>query len=425
MTDIETKTDEPNDRPRAATPPVIDHEPSAAAAPKPAAPPPPPARRGGTPFAVTLLFTAALGGGLYYVWKHPQGDDEALKSSVATQLDQIKTDLQAQLQSVKDASAQAAGPLHDQIAALTDRVEKLEKAPPPAAPAPSAAPADNGDQAALGQRVDQLSAKIDALASHQDAAPPAPTPAAPAPAAPDQASADAAAAAQAQLAALSTKLDQLEQAQKAGLSQSSDELKAANQDKAALEQAAAQQKAALDALNDRLAKLEQGNGKIESEADMAARAARVDGWQAALAAGKPLGPIEGAPPSLARFAKTAPPTDAALRHEFPAVADEARAVSQPQVAKEPFWTRVLARVQQAVVVRRGDDVIVGDPAAGVIARATDAVDRDDLPGAVQALGALQGPAAQAVSGWVTQVRSVLEARAALAAMASAPKAQVQ
>jgi predicted nucleic acid-binding Zn-ribbon protein len=406
MTD--TEANQPRPLAAASAPPVIDHDPP---------PPPPPARpvrRGGTPFVVTLLFTAALAGGLYYVWKHPQGsDDEALKSAIAAQQDQLKSDLQVQIQALKDAAA----PLHDQMAALSDRVEKLEKAPPPPPASPPEAP--SGDLAALGQRVDQLSAKLDALAARPDAAP---QPAAPPPAAPDQAAAEAAANAaadaRAQLAALSSKLDQLEQAQKAGLAQSADQ-------RTALDQTASQQKAALDALNDRLAKLEQGTGKIESEADMAARAARVDALQATLAAGKPLGDIEGAPPALARFAKTPPPTDAALRSEFPAVADEARAVSEPQVAKESFWTRVLARMQQTIVVRRGDNVIVGDPAAGILARATDAVDRDDLPGAVQALGALQGPAAEAVSGWVTKVRSLLDARAALIAMAATPKAPVQ
>jgi hypothetical protein len=422
MTDTEA-TDEPNDRPRLAAsppakPPVIDHDP----APPPAAK----ARRGGTPFAITLLFTAALAGGLYYVWKHPQGsDDEALKSAIAAQQDQLKSDLLAQIQAIKDSTAQAVGPLHDQLAALSDRVEKLEKAPPPAPAAPAAPSAPSDEVTALGQRVDQLSAKLDALAARPDQAASPQAPAPQAPAAPDPAVAEAAAAAQAQVAALSSKLDQLEQAQKAGIAQSADELKAADQAKAALEATEAQQKAALDALTERLAKLEQGTGKIESEADMAARAARVDALQAALAAGKPLGDIEGASPALAKFAKTPPPTDAALRSEFPAVAEKAREVSEPQVARESFWARVLARMQQAVVVRRGDTVIVGDPAAGVLARATDAVDRDDLPGAVQALGALQGPAAQAVSGWVAQVRSLLDARAALAALAAPAKPPVQ
>jgi len=149
MTDIDAQTDEP--RPPLAEPPVIEHQPAAA----------PAARRGGTPFAVTLLFTAALAGGLYYVWQHPQGSDaDQLKSAIATQQDQLKAELQGQIQAIRDATAQAVGPLHDQIAALSDRVEKLEKAPPANTPA-----APSGDLTALGQRVDQISAKLDALAA--------------------------------------------------------------------------------------------------------------------------------------------------------------------------------------------------------------------------------------------------------------------
>ncbi len=441
--------DGPNDRPErdAAAAPIIDHEPAAVVPP-----PPTPAetqaeprvvKRGGTPFIVTLLFCGLLAGGIYYTWTHPapRGLDPSLQAS---QQDQLKSDLQSQIQSSvqasKDAVAQAIGPLHDQIAALSARVDSIEKAAPPAAenPAPPAAGGAPGDLNALSQRVAQLAAKLDSL--QQAPAEPAPG------AAPDHVAQDATSA---QVAALTAKIDQLEEAQKsdstkADLTQTADQQKAALEaatqaassaqaqvaaltgkidqleqaQKSDLSQTADQQKAALDALNARLAKIEQGTGHIESVADAAARAARIDELEAALAAGQPLGAIPNAPPALARFAKTAPPTDAALRQAFPAVAAHAEAVSQPQVAHENFWTRVLARAQQLVVVRRGDDVIVGDPAAGIIARATDAVNRDDLPGAVHALGSLQGPAAAAVSGWVEQVRSLLDARAALTAMAT-------
>jgi hypothetical protein len=44
---------------------------------------------------------------------------------------------------------------------------------------------------------------------------------------------------------------------------------------------------------------------------------------------------------------------------------------------------------------------------------------------VQALEALQGPAAEAVSDWVGKVRSLLDARAALASLATAPRAPVR
>jgi hypothetical protein len=441
--------DGPNDRPGRdpAAAPIIDHEPAALAPPSPKRSEPEVVKRGGTPFIVTLLFCGLLAGGIYYTWTHPAPggfDPASLQSAIASQQDQLKSDLQSQLQSSvqasKDAVAQAVGPLHDQMAALAARVEKLEKASPAAGetPAPSAAGASPDDLNALSQRVAQLAAKIDSLQQPQAEA--APT------AAPDHAVQDATGG---QIAALSAKIDQLEQSQKADLTQTTDQQKAAldaatqaassaqaqvaaltakldaveqaqkaDTTKADLTQTAEQQKAALDALTARLAKIEQGTGHIETVADAAARAARIDELEAALAAGQPLGTIPNAPPALARFAKTAPPTDAALRQAFPAVAARAEAVSQPQDAHENFWSRVLARAQQLVVVRRGDDVIVGDPAAGIIARATDAVNRDDLPGAVHALGALQGPAADAVAGWVQQVRSLLDARAALTAMAT-------
>ncbi len=443
--------DGPNDRPErdAATAPIIDHEPAAIAPPSPSPIPAEPkvVKRGGTPFIITLLFCGVLAGGIYYTWSHPAPggfDPAALQASIASQQDALKSDLQSQLQgsvqASKDAVAQAIGPLHDQIAALAGRVDKLEKSPPPAAEnaTPSASGAPQDDLNALSQRVAQLATKLDSLQQAPAEAPQT--------AAPDHAAQDANSA---PLAALSAKIDQLEQAQKADstkadLTQTADQQKAAldaatqaassaqaqvaaltgkidqleQAQKSDLTQTADQQKAALDALNARLAKIEQGTGHIETVADAAARAARIDELEAALAAGQPLGTIPNAPPALARFAKTAPPTDAALRQAFPTVAAHAEAVSQPQDAHDNFWTRVLARAQQLVVVRRGDNVIVGDPAAGIIARATDAVNRDDLPGAVRALGALQGPAAEAVAGWVEQVRSLLDARAALTAMAT-------
>ena len=485
------------DRPAAAGAPpgaqVIDHhkseEPRAVPPPLPAAGPAPRVvRRGGTPFIVTLLLVAGVAGAGFYAWTHPApaellatdvpteqagqaGQTDQLKAD-QSKTDQLKAELQAQIQAAQQSATQAAsqaatqagtaaagqaiGPLHDQIAALADRVDKLEKAPAPAAEAPApAAPPSTGPAMAsadevttLGQHVDQLSAKIDGLSARQDAAAqaPAPAPAAPASAPqPDHTAIDAATSAQAQVAALQGKVDQLEQAQKAALTQADEQQTAAisqaeeqqkasfaqqqeqqkaaiaqadEQQKAALAQTAEQQKAVIDALTARLAKLEQGTGRIASEADLAARAARADALQAALAAGKPLGDIPDAPPALAQFEKTAPPTEDGLRAAFPHVAADARAASRPADAQHSFWSRALARMQQTVVVRQGDQVIIGDPAAGVLARATDDVNRGDLRAAVQALGALQGPAAAAVAGWVGQVRNLLDARAALSAMAA-------
>jgi hypothetical protein len=114
----------------------------------------------------------------------------------------------------------------------------------------------------------------------------------------------------------------------------------------------------------------------------------------------------------------APPTEAALRESFPALAAHARAVSQPPTANKSFLQRALARLQESVTVRQGNDVLVGDPAAGVLADAEVKVQNGDLAGAVHTLQALQGPAAAAMAGWVDQAQSLLAARAALASLAA-------
>jgi hypothetical protein len=370
--------------PTEAAPPEDPVAPEPVAAP---VPPPKPVvvRRGGTPLLLTLVLFAALGGGLYYVWTNPQsqGADAAL-GDLARKVQaqgQAEAELTSQVQSAADA-------INQQIQALQARVDKLEKAPPPP-PAPEAttAPATQSDTTDISRRLDELTAQVQTLAAR-----PAPEPApVAAPQDPQQ------------VADLTAKIAQLEAAQKT-----------------ALDQIASQQKQSLDAIGGRIDKLEQGAGKVETEADRAARLAMVQQASAALMAGTPLGPLPGAPESLTRFATAAPPTETDLRAAFPAVAEQARAASRPEAVKTTLWDRALARIEQSVTVRRGEHVIVGDPAAGVLAAAQDQLNNGNLAGAVHALAALQGPAAAAVAGWVAQAQALLDARVALAAMAAHP-----
>ncbi len=478
---------DPDPTSSASTPPVIEHEPQPAPAP-PLAPPLAPARRrGGTPLPLTLLLAAGLGGGLYWVWAHPQGAGPAApgepQATVEAARAQIMASVQAQTQ-----------PLGQQLAALSARVDALEKQAahpaetPPAAPAP--APGVSQDAFAdASKKLDDLSGRVDALSAKQDAQAaelqktreiaaqktpePAPEPAqATAPPPPDttaaqvpaiiagQQAADQAIAQQkaaseqavaeqksalggleqrlakleaasgqaeaaikqqqasqqgqtqlgAHLDTLDARLQKLEQA--AGQAQS----QTAEADKASA-QGAAEARTQIDALTARVARLESGEGQVQGAARNASRAIRIEAAEAALASGQPLGALPDAPPALARFATVAPPTEAGLRAAFPQVADAARAASQPDVSQRSFLDRALARVQQSVTVRPGDRVLVGDPAAGVLARAQDALDAGDLKRAADILGGLNGPAAAAASGWVAQARSLVEARAALAAMA--------
>lgn len=419
--------------------PTIDHQPLAAAESPPR---PVKVRRsgaGGTFF--TLFLFLLLAGGLYYVWTNPRGQDEpdvtgALQRQVQAQgqtLGQQTAQLQAQSQLVQT---------------LSDRIDKLEKVgtqpPPPAAPP---------DLGALPQKVDELSAKVAALSSQPAVAAPdlgnlpqrvddlsakvAALASQPAPSGPSGGSAgrlalaalsqrveQAGAADRAAIAQLQTQQkDALDQAQSAMLAQQKSAIgQVQAQQKDALDQmqgaVLAEQKKAISQIDGRLSKLEQGAGTVEDAASRATRLERVQAAVVALQAGQKLGEIPGAPPELARFATQAPPTEAALRESFPALAEHARAVSQPDVAHRTFLQRALARLQQSVTVRQGDDVLVGDPAAGVLSDAEMRVQNGDLAGAVQRLGALHGPAAVAMAGWVDQARALVAARAALANLAA-------
>jgi hypothetical protein len=163
-----------------------------------------------------------------------------------------------------------------------------------------------------------------------------------------------------------------------------------------------------DAVEDRLAASEKATRRIPM----------VQAATMALAAGQKLGDLPGAPPVLARFADAAPPTEAALRLAFPQAAREALAVSHPASEGQPLLTRLWVQAQDLVTVRQGDRVLIGDPAAGVLEHARADLEAGDLAAATAEVATLQGAAAQAMSAWLAQARSLLEARAALAAWAA-------
>jgi hypothetical protein len=194
-----------------------------------------------------------------------------------------------------------------------------------------------------------------------------------------------------------------------------------------LEALAASQKSAQDGLDKRISALEQRVGAVEGAQKQLAlasakvtEAARLQAARAALDAGTPLGTIANAPPALAKFATENPPTQAELRLEFPAAAKAALEASRPTGADRPFLNRVWSQAQELVTVRQGDRVIVGDPAAGVLARAQNSLNAGDLQGAVNAVSSLSGPAAEPMAGWLGKARALLAARGALDQMT--PKA---
>jgi hypothetical protein len=174
----------------------------------------------------------------------------------------------------------------------------------------------------------------------------------------------------------------------------------------------------LEADEARLAAIERSTSQIPALADRAGRLARVQAIRLALDSGQKLGEIPGAPAPLARFANSAPPTEPGLRLAFPQAAREALSVARPASDGKPLLARVWDEAQDLVTVRQGDRVLVGDPAAGVLARARTALDAGDLSGAVAAVASLNGAPAQAMAGWVAEARALLDARAALAEWAA-------
>ena len=167
-----------------------------------------------------------------------------------------------------------------------------------------------------------------------------------------------------------------------------------------------------------LATLEQSVAGVTARLDSATRLARVQAAQTALAAGQPLGDLPNSPPAVARFATANPPTEAALRLAFPDAEQAALAAAHQDSGANRFFRGMLSRAEDLVTVRQGDRVLLGNPVAGVLARAGSALDAGDLAGAVAAVSALSGPPAQAMAHWLADARALLAARTGLADMAA-------
>ncbi len=400
--------------------------------------------------ALALAGVVLTAGGLAYVWAHPSnelaqdtGRLQALDGEVQAAKQQRDT-LAGQLDALKPRLAELEARKPADLAPLDQRLGALEK---------SAVGAGAQDLTELSRRIDALATREDQLGARQqadmdsvngrtDAAITQARSGAVAALAglehqiaadqdADKSARDALATAlggriDAGSAALSGRIDAATAADQAARQTLASDL-GTKQDAAAAAAAkqlgiaaAAQQtnlataSARLAAIETRLGIVEQSSGKVAGLAARAGRMAQLQSAQVDLAAGHSLGTLPDAPPALARYANAPPPTEAALKLGFADAAEAARQASQPQSADRPFLGRIWARVQQGVVVRQGDSVVVGDPASGVLARAQDALDAGDLAGTVQVVRTLQGPAKDAMADWLAQAQSLLDARAALA-----------
>ncbi len=353
---------------------------AAPAAPPPEGPPPaapalPPRRRSVAGPVLGVIGFLVLAAAIAWLWRNPPApppnpaQTQAL-AALDRQVAAMATEVRALDQRVTALAARKppAPPNPVDLGPVEARLTALEHRPAPT-PAPPADMATKADVSALGARIDALAQKEGSTAALGKQL---------------GAQGDTLARTQASTAALGKRVDGLEQT--------------------------AQTRAAdLATINHEVATLQAGAAGIE-------RLARLQAAAAALDAGAPIGTIPDAPPALARYAATPPPTLSALRLSFPAAARAAAEASRPDVADKSLLSRMWARVRNVVTVRQGNQVVVGNPASGPLAAAQTALDAGDLAGAVVELAKLQGPAALAMGDWLAQARALLAARAAIAQM---------
>jgi hypothetical protein len=173
----------------------------------------------------------------------------------------------------------------------------------------------------------------------------------------------------------------------------------------------------LDSLTRQVASTKANATDLDSVIKRLRTIAKVQEASLALTSGRPIGDLPDAPEALARFAHAAPPTEAQLRLSFPRDAQRALAGEQPDQANAPFIDRVWDRAQGLITIRRGTDVVVGNPAAVILSRAQASLDAGDVAGAVASVDSLTGQPAQAMANWQSHAKALLAARAALAEMA--------
>ena len=173
----------------------------------------------------------------------------------------------------------------------------------------------------------------------------------------------------------------------------------------------------LQTLASRVAAVASDAGNLDAVTKRLDLLARVQQASIALAEGQPLGELPNAPEALSRFAHAAPPTEAQLRLLFPRDEQAALAAKQPEQSNAPFVSRVWDRAQGLITIRRGDDVVVGDPSATILNHARAALDAGDVAGAANFVESLKGPQGQAMADWLQKARALLDARSALATLA--------
>jgi hypothetical protein len=356
-------------------PTVIDVTPTAAPEPEHAAEKPPKPRGNRAIIAALIALVLAVGTSPYWAPPIasilPWGTPETKPPPVDTAgIDAKLSALEARVAELAQAQQRAA--------ALEPRVAQLEQRP---ASAPNPRDAQQAAQQAqalsgLADRIAALEQRITALAA----------------AASSQSAADATKGLQAQVQALTQKLD--EQSQLLARLQSQAPVGADRADAAALAFTLDQLRAALATARPYAAALQAAEAVAKDAPDTLAELKKLDAR---------------APQGV--------PTVAVLAARFPAVAQAAPEPSAPAAATDEGWrARTWAKLKNLVTIRRvGEGEAGAAPRGGDLGDAETALKTGDLAAAVAALRRADGPASPAAAAWLEDAQARLDAEAALAA----------
>ena len=188
----------------------------------------------------------------------------------------------------------------------------------------------------------------------------------------------------------------------------------------------AQIAAAADAAEKRISAAESQAAQLQDSADAANRRARVSAAAAALQAALSSGGARETALADLQAAGVEPPavltgevaTLAQLRAEFPAAARDGLAAALKSSSANDGAMGVIGNFLRVQTGARSVEPREGSDPDAVLSRADAAVKAGDIAGALEQIGALPQPGQDAMSGWVAQARTWVEANAALSALAA-------
>jgi hypothetical protein len=189
-----------------------------------------------------------------------------------------------------------------------------------------------------------------------------------------------------------------------------------------MQQSLAPLNARLTELDGRIAAIAKSQDELRATAGSAALAMAVQNLRRAVSEGKPFAgelktltslasePLEVAP--LEAHRDSGLPSLAKLQRDFDASAKAAIAASR-RPGDGTFTGDLLAKARSLVRVRPTGEV-AGDTPEAILARAEHRLDTGNLPDALREAGKLSGPAADAMTPWLTEAKAKAAAEETLA-----------